>query len=220
MKIGVLGPGLMGDALATQWAQAGHEVMVAGRTAGKAARLAERLGPPARSGSMAEVADFADVVLMAIRHEGVLAALREAGAEREAFHGKTVIDCTNPVEVQEFTLTTGGATSMAEQIQTVAAGAHVVKAFNLCQAKVWQMRPPRFDGRLLAVPYCGDNGQANAIAHRLITDLGCIPVEIGPLHRARHLEAMAAIVIGLLFNGHDPYTVFNLIIPAGSEHTR
>jgi 8-hydroxy-5-deazaflavin:NADPH oxidoreductase len=31
------------------------------------------------------------------------------------------------------------------------------------------------------------------------------------LHRARHLEAMAAIVIGLLFGGYDAHTVFNLI---------
>ncbi|MGH8187966.1 MAG: NADP oxidoreductase, partial [Steroidobacteraceae bacterium] len=61
------------------------------------------------------------------------------------------------------------------------------------------------------VPYCGEDAAAKGIVSKLIADLGCRPIDIGPLHRARHLEAMAAIVIGLLFSGYDPHTVFNLI---------
>lgn len=106
---------------------------------------------------------------------------------------------------------------MAEGIQAAAAGAAVVKAFNLCQAAVWRMQPPTFDGRPLAVPYCGDATDSKMIAAKLIADLGCRPVDIGPLHRARHLEAMAAIVIGLLLGGYDPHTVFNLITPTDAR---
>lgn len=39
MKIGILGPGATGDALATQWVTAGHEVMIASRTPEQAIAL-------------------------------------------------------------------------------------------------------------------------------------------------------------------------------------
>ncbi|MEU4834966.1 NAD(P)-binding domain-containing protein [Streptosporangium sp. NPDC023615] len=216
MKIGVLGAGLMSDALATRWVEAGHEVLIAGRTPERAALLAERIGAGARHGTPREAAGFGDVVLVAIRHEGVLSTLRDAGAAEGAFQGKTIIDCNNPVEVEDFTLVTPAGTSLAERIQDLATGSNVVKAFNLCQARVWEMRPPAFDGRPLAVPFAGDDAGSAALARTLIADLGCVPVRIGPLHRARHLEAMAAVVIGLLFGGADPYTVFNLITPAAA----
>jgi len=209
MRIGVIGPGAMGEALAGRWLEARHELVLAGRSRTKAAALAAKLG--AQHGSFADALTHGDVILLAVRHEGVYATLRDAGAERGAFHGKTIIDCSNPVETKEFTLVTRGAESMAERIQQIAQGATVVKAFNLCHATVWQMRPPQFDGRSLAVPYCGDANGSKLIVHRLIADLGCRPIDIGALHRARHLEAMATIVIGLLFRGYDKRTVFNLI---------
>lgn len=207
MRIGVVGPGLMGEALATQWARAGHEVVISGRTPAKARALAERIGPRARHGSIAEAVAFGEVVLPALRHEGVLSTIRDSGAD---WRGKVVVDCTNPVEVEGFTLVTGSGPSMAEEIRR-ATGGRVVKAFNLCQASVWEMRPPVFDGRPLAVPLCGDDEEANAVVGRLVADLGCTPVPIGPLRQARHLEAMAAIVIGLLWRGADSRTVFNLV---------
>ena len=99
---------------------------------------------------------------------------------------------------------------MAQEIE-LATGGHVVKAFNLCQAHVWQMEPPIFDNRRLAVPYCGDHSAALDMTRQLIADLGGEPLPIGDLRHAHHLEAMAAIVISLLFGGRDPYTVFNLV---------
>jgi hypothetical protein len=38
-------------------------------------------------------------------------------------------------------------------------------------------------------------------------------MRLGPLLFARHLEAMAAIVISRLFGGEDPHAVFNWIRP-------
>jgi predicted dinucleotide-binding enzyme len=47
----------------------------------------------------------------------------------------------------------------------------------------------------------------------LIEDIGCQAEDIGDLKYARLLEPAAAIVIKLLFSGHDAYTVLNLIKP-------
>ncbi|MGC4815295.1 NADPH-dependent F420 reductase [Micromonospora sp. DT228] len=205
MKIGVLGAGVMADALGTRWAAAGHELMIAGRTAVKADALARKWG--ARAGSFEEVAEFGDIALIAVLYQGMTATLAEIG---DGLRGKPIVDCNNPVEIEHFTLVTEPGRSMAQQIES-ATGGHVVKAFNLCEAHVWQMEPPVFDNRRLVVPYCGEHFAALDMTRQLITDLGGEPLLIGDLRHAHHLEAMAAIVISLLFGGRDPYTVFNLV---------
>lgn len=131
-------------------------------------------------------------------------------AAGNALRGKTIIDCTNPIEVEHLTLTTPPGESLAEHIER-ATGGHVVKAFNLCQASVWRLDPPVFDGRPLPVPFRGDDETALGRTEELITALGCVPVRVGDLRHARHVEAMAAITISLLFSGRDPHTVFNLV---------
>jgi 8-hydroxy-5-deazaflavin:NADPH oxidoreductase len=209
MRIGILGAGLMAGALGEQWAKAGHDLMIAGRTPSRADALARRIG--ARSGTLREAAGFGEIVRLAVRHEGVESTLREAGAEQGTLTGKTVIDCNNPVEVERFTLVTPPGTSLAEQIELTAVGSHVVKAFNLSMYVVWEMAPPRFDDRPLVVPICGENTEAKAQTADLIAALGAQPVDLGGRQFAGHLEAMAAVVISLLASGRDPYTVFNLV---------
>jgi 8-hydroxy-5-deazaflavin:NADPH oxidoreductase len=205
MRIGLIGAGAMAEALGGRWAATGHELMITSRTVARAELLAARLG--ARTGSVPEVAAFADVVLLGVLHDDMPAALESIGDE---LRGKTIIDCNNPVEVERFTLTSTPGESMAQQIAR-STGGHVVKAFNLCWSGVWELDPPVFDGRLLAVPYCADEPAAAAAASTLIADLGAHPLPVGDLRQAHHLEAMAAVIIKLLNSGHSPYTVFNLV---------
>jgi predicted dinucleotide-binding enzyme len=205
MRIGIFGAGIMADALGTRWVAAGHDVMIAGRTAEKAKALADKWG--ARAGSFHDVAEFADVALIAVLYQGMASTLAEIG---EGLRGKVILDCNNPVETDGFTLATHPGRSMAQQIEQ-ATGGKVVKAFNLCHARVWEMQPPMFDGRRLVVPYCGDHPEGHEPARELITDLGAEPLLVGDLRHAHHLEAMAAIVISLLFGGRDPHTVLNLV---------
>jgi predicted dinucleotide-binding enzyme len=152
---------MMTEALAGQWSRAGHEVLVGGRSPDKSAALAERIG--ARAGTLAEAAEFGDAVLLAVRCEGLADTLEQAGAVSGALAGKTVIDCGNAVDITDFSLVSWEGKSLAEQAQHLAPGSHVVKAFNLCHAKVWQMRPPVFNGSPLAVPFAGgDEGMGTA----------------------------------------------------------
>ncbi|MBQ0867555.1 NADPH-dependent F420 reductase [Streptomyces smyrnaeus] len=193
MRIGVLGTGNMADALATHWARAGHEVVVGGRDAQKARRLAERIGHGAQQGSPRTAAEFGEVVLAALPY----GAGQEVAEElRAALDGKVLLDCSNPVG-PEFGLLTGDGPSAARRLAAAAPGAHVVKAFNLCHEDVWRMRPPVFDGRPLSVPICGDDAAALALVEELVRDAGCEPVTGGGLERAGLLEATAALFIGL-----------------------
>jgi predicted dinucleotide-binding enzyme len=217
MRIGIIGAGHMATVLAAQWLAAGHEVMIGARAAERGKALAARLGPDVPHGTLRDAAGFGDAALLAIWPTDVIPALLAAGAADGTLAGRTLIDCNNPVETGSFTLTTGEV-SLAEQIARLAPGSRVVKAFNQCHADVWAMDPPRFDGRPLVVPLAGDDPAGKDLVAGLVRDMGCEPRDVGPLHRARHLEAMAAIVIGFLYGGAPTGTVFNLVTADTPDH--
>jgi predicted dinucleotide-binding enzyme len=179
MRIGIFGTGGMADALGTHWTRAGHELRVAGRS----------------TGTWAEVAAFADVVLLAVPADAVFELLPRAGSLR----GKVLVDCTNRPGPD------GGlppGTPVAARIAAAAPGAHVVKAFNLAHVDIWR-NPPK----TLTVPLCGDDPSALDAVRTLVRDIGCKPVHGGGLDRAALLEATAAFVIGLWFAGEDAQAI-------------
>jgi predicted dinucleotide-binding enzyme len=106
--------------------------------------------------------------------------------------GKVLIDCTNAIVQGEWTL---AVPEMAKDV-AAASDARVVKAFNLCPDQTWRTTP-------VAVPLCGDDPDALAIVRRLVSDIGCEPLDGGGLDRAALLEATAAVVIGLAVAGKD-----------------
>jgi 8-hydroxy-5-deazaflavin:NADPH oxidoreductase len=66
----------------------------------------------------------------------------------------------------------------------------------------------------VAVPFCGRE-EAKRIVAPLIEAVGAEPFDIGGLSQARHLEAMAIVMIQALRNGTPPRSAFNLV-PADS----
>ncbi|MGV9248597.1 NADPH-dependent F420 reductase [Streptomyces sp. NPDC003710] len=217
MRIGVLGTGNMADALATHWVRAGHEVIIGGRDAHKAARLAKRIGGSAEPAGLRAAAESGrEVVLAALPFGAGVDVARDLHA---ALEGKVLLDCSNPLG-PGFRLLTEGGPSAAQQLAAAAPGAHVVKAFNLCHEDVWRMRPPVFGGRPLAVPICGDEETALVRVRELVQDVGCEPVAGGGLERAGLLEATAALFIALwVGEGADAQAIAPpLAYAAGPSH--
>jgi len=203
MRIGILGTGLMADALGGQWVKAGHDVFVGGRSPDRAATLADRIG--AAHGSLREATAFGEVVLLAVP---AAAAVDTVSSLAQDLAARILVDCTNAVDHKDFTLANP---AMAETISDHAKGAHVVKAFNLAADSVWRTAPHDFEGRALGVPICGDDPDAVARVAVLARDLGCEPVPAGGLVRARLLEATAAFAIGVWVSGGDTRTLFPTI---------
>ncbi|MEO3765698.1 NAD(P)-binding domain-containing protein [Streptomyces sp. B8F3] len=209
MRIGVLGTGAMADALAGAWARAGHDVLVGGRNAAKAAELAERVG--GRAGSPRAAAGFGPAVLLAVPYTALADALRRAGAGEGVLRGRTVVDCTNALDTATMEpdpdLLAGGP-SAARRIAGLAGGAHVVKAFNLAPADVWRRSRPGPGDTRVAVPLCGDDEDALAVVRTLVREAGGEPLDGGGLDRAGLLEAAAALAAGLWRQGRQPREVF------------
>lgn len=212
MRIGVIGAGQMATALGRGWVKAGHEVLIGGRSTQRAADAAERIGPGTRHGDLRQAAQFGEVTLVAVSGTAVVDAVRQAGGEDGALAGRPLIDCSNAVAPTAFTGPAPGAfvlaeDAVAERIAGVAAGAHVVKAFNVCAAEIWAGADRRYEGRPLGVPLCGDDPDALRTVATLVADLGGEPVLAGGLDRARYLEGLAVFAMGLWFAGYDARAV-------------
>jgi hypothetical protein len=94
MKIGVLGSGDVAKVLASGFGKHGHDVMVGTRDRTKLTDWSAQ-NPRGRTGSFAETANFAEVVVLAVKGTAAGDALRSAGAKN--LLRKLVIDATNPI---------------------------------------------------------------------------------------------------------------------------
>ncbi|MGW0805862.1 NADPH-dependent F420 reductase [Nonomuraea sp. NPDC002799] len=243
MRIGILGAGGMADALGTQWARAGHEVMVSGRDPGRT--VAQAAAMRAAAGAKADVGTGSAVgsqagsetgsqagtaAGVAVSVEGgtwveaaefgevVVVAVREAGLGDVLSGAGAALRGKPLIDVTNAAAPDryDAARPLAWRIRDLSGG-HVVKAFNLCHVDVWRMTPPVFDGRALAVPLCGDDAAALEAARTLVADLGCTPVNGGGLDRAPQLEATAAFMIGLWFGGADAQAVLPPLVSSGTH---
>src|SRR5687768_4841231 len=95
MKVGVVGSGAVGEALANGFLKHGHQVMRGSRTPDKLASWASGAGSRASVGTMAETAAYGEVVVLAVKGTAAGDAVKACG---DALAGKTVIDTTNPID--------------------------------------------------------------------------------------------------------------------------
>lgn len=213
MKIGILGSGVVAQALGAGLRRKGHDVMLG---TSNAARLADWLAKSGGvvAGSMGDAAAFGDVVVLAVKGTAAIAALRSGGAQ--ALAGKTVIDATNPIAdkppingvLQFFT---GPNESLLEQLQAAFPDVRFVKAFNSVGNAF--MVDPRFEGGAPTMFVAGNDDQAKAKVTALVRELGWEPCDMGRAEAARAIEPLCMLwcIPGLLRN--DWAHAFKLVKP-------
>ncbi|WP_255198712.1 NADPH-dependent F420 reductase [Halorarius litoreus] len=193
-KIGILGSGDVGRALATGFARHGWDVLVGTRSPDELAAWAEEAGVAA--GSFADAAGYGDVAVLAVRGDAVEDVLDLAGAER--FTGTLVLDATNPLDFStgDAHLLFGGTDSLGERVQATLADAYVVKCFNTVSNA--QMVDPEFEAETPPMFICGDHTDAKAKTAEILADLGWPEVrDVGDIRSARYLEALVPLWVRL-----------------------
>jgi hypothetical protein len=198
LRIGIIGTGRIGGALARHWANAGHEVLMSSRHPEELEPLAAELGPRARAGTPREAAEFGDVVLISVPYGAMPQISNDFAA---LLDGKVVLDTGNPQERRDGPMAvpalqkgTGIAT------QEFLPGARVVRAFNCIPAESLANQSDRRPARL-AIPLAGDDAQALETALRLVDDAGFDGVVVGPLEAARHFDLGNPLAVGNLSAG-------------------
>ena len=219
MKIGMLGTGNLATTLGSAWVGAGHSIVLAGRSRNHARAAAHQIGPSASAVDASELADNADLVVVAISWSGLTEALELAGAADGKLAGKTVVDCTNPLDFATATMLPESG-SAAEHVARIAVGAHVVKALHMFAGASWPFAGSNDAAPVVAV--CGDDAAALSQAATLISDVGARPATVGGLDAARQLEEAAGFVMRVVGAGVNPrFAVPDvdpaLIAPASAE---
>jgi predicted dinucleotide-binding enzyme len=200
MRIGVLGTGMVGTAIATKLVELGHDVMMGSRAAGneKAVEWVQSVGGGAGQGTFADAAAHGELVFNCT---GGLVCLEALGAARpEDLAGKTLVDVSNPLDRSQGVpaVVLSPTDSLGEQIQRAFPEARVVKALNTVNFRV-MVDPARVPGEH-DVFVCGNDGGAKDEVVRLLESFGW-PRErirdLGDISAARGTEAYLAFWIRL-----------------------
>lgn len=211
MRIGIIGAGNVGKALARSAARAGHEVTMAAANQEHARQAASETGARAAASNRDAVKD-ADLVIVAVPADK---AGEVAAAIAPDVEGKVVIDVTNRVNVQNPAQVLDGS-SVAERIQKAMPLAKVVKAFNYAFAS--SMANPSVSGQRLDGYVAGDDAGAKQEVLEFVKSIGFRPIDAGPLAMARVLEGMALLNIMLqIKNGWPWQSGYRLVGPTGEE---
>jgi 8-hydroxy-5-deazaflavin:NADPH oxidoreductase len=183
LKIGIIGSGHVGSALAGVWAKAGNEVMLSSRHLDSDKKLAAAIGENARAGTPQEAASFGEVLLFAVPYSAFPELLKSLG---NSFKGKVVINASNPFPQRDGEIANQAREKGAGLFDAqLLPGAHVVRAFNAVGAA--RMASAHQDPGKTGMPIAGDDRKAIEVASRLIREAGFEPVVVGGLGMGKYL---------------------------------
>jgi predicted dinucleotide-binding enzyme len=209
MRFGVLGTGMVGQALARRLRELGHDVAMGAREAGneKARTFAAETGGQAMD--FAGAAAFGEIIIHATSGAHALEALGQAGAENLA--GKVLIDIANALDFSQKppVLSVVNTDSLGETIQRAFPDAHVVKTLCTVNAKV-MVDPARLPGAHV-IFLSGNDAAAKQAARDMLASFGWKEIiDLGPIESARAQEMMMPMWLRLW--GHLGTLDFNWML--------
>jgi predicted dinucleotide-binding enzyme len=193
MRIGVLGTGDVGKALAAGFLKHNHNVTIGTRDVAKLAAWGKK-NLEARIASFAEAAKFGEVIVLAVKGGAAADVLRLAGKANLA--GKPVIDTTNPIAdappvngVLNYFTTPDD--SLMERLQRECPEARFVKAFS-CVGSA-SMVDPKFKGGKPSMFVCGNDDGAKKTVAGILDQFGWEIEDMGKAEAARAIEPLAIL---------------------------
>lgn len=186
-RIAIIGTGNVGGALGQRFAELGHTIIYGSRdpTRADVRELVNASGRNASAATQREAAQQADIVVLAVPADIVEPLTSELGD----LSGRIVIDPTNPRAIADDGLRDFPFhDSNAERIQALAPDAFVVKAFSTLGS--YTMLDPSVAEGPVSVPIAGDDAGAKLAVAGLVSGIGLVPVDIGPLRYAHVLEGL------------------------------
>jgi predicted dinucleotide-binding enzyme len=191
MRIGILGSGVVGSALARGYARHGHDVRIG-------TRQPHVDGLPV--GAPREVAGEAELVILAVRGSASVDVVSGLAAELE---GKVLVDATNPLDTSTAPpgLFVGTTDSLGEQVQRAVPGARVVKAYNTVGNAL--MVDPDLPGGPPTMFVAGNDADAKTTVIEMLRATGWDVADLGGIEASRWLEAMcmAWVLYGVTSGG-------------------
>jgi predicted dinucleotide-binding enzyme len=214
MRLGVLGTGMVGNAIATKLVRLGHEVTMGSRTAvnDRAHAWVESVGGKGQAGTFSDATGFGELIFNCVAGVHTIEALEQS--RRSNLEGKVVVDVANPLDFSRGmppTLSVCNTDSLGEQIQRVFPECRVVKALNTMNCTV-MVNPSSLPGNHNAF-ICGSYDEAKADVTALLESFGWPRgriVDLGSIAAARGMEMYVALWLSLYGAVGSPH--FNIAI--------
>ncbi len=202
-KIGIIGSGIVGVTLANGFIQHGYEVMIGTNNSSKHEELKTKTNNKAAVDSFTATAQFANIIVLAVKGAVALEALQKIGNEN--LQNKTVIDATNPIAAMPpvngvLQFTTSLNQSLMEELQTALPHTNFVKAFNSVGNAF--MVNPDFGGEKPTMFICGNNELAKDEVKIILQEFGWDIEDMGKAEAARAIEPLCILwcIPGMLHN--------------------
>ena len=188
-RVGIIGAGLLGQAMARVAIRAGRSVVIANsRGPETLSSVVSALGEGASAGTVDEAA-AAGVAVIAVPWDRVPTAVHGLG-----WDGQVVIDATNDWAADDLR----GRTS-SEIVADLVAGARLVKAANTLSAEDLESDPREAGGQRV-IFISGDDADAKAKVIALLQDAGFAAIDLGDLATGGAMQQI-----------HNPLAGVNLI---------
>ncbi|MCR4369136.1 MAG: NAD(P)-binding domain-containing protein [archaeon] len=190
-RIGVIGSGEVGKALAAGFKKHGYEVKIGSRNPEKLQEYSSETGIEADTD--AQVAKYGQLIVLAVKGSEAENALDTLGIEN--IEGKTVIDTTNPIgdkapENGVINFFTSLEESLHERLQKKAPKVNFVKAFNSIGSHL--MVNPNFKEKPTMF-YCGNNKKSRDEVKEILIKFGFEPQDMGEMQAARAIEPLCIL---------------------------
>jgi predicted dinucleotide-binding enzyme len=199
MRIGIIGSGAVGRALAQGLQRHGHQVRIGTR---------QEHVDDLPVGAPAEVAAEAEMVFLSVLGS---AAVEVASALAEEIEGKVLVDTTNPLDFSSGSpaLFVGHTDSLGERVQRALPRARVVKAYNTVGNAL--MVDPQLPGGPPTMLIAGDSEDAKAEVGDLLKSTGWDVADSGGIEASRYLEPMCLAWVSLAMRSGNWNQAFKLL---------
>jgi 8-hydroxy-5-deazaflavin:NADPH oxidoreductase len=212
MKIGIIGTGMVGKALAAKLVEIGHDVMIGTRNVSQTLTRTEKDAgsnppfsewqkqhPKVRLGTFEQAAQHGEVIISATSGAAALAPLKLADAAN--LKGKILMDISNPLDFSMGmppTLSVCNTDSLGEQIQRSFPDVKVVKTLNTTNASM-MVNPRQLVGGDHTMFVSGNDAAAKSMVISYLKDwFGWKDViDLGDISTARGTEMLLPIWIRL-----------------------
>jgi len=192
-KIGIIGSGIVAQALGNGFLKHNYEVMLSSRDVSKLSAWKEKGGAKAHTGSFEDAAKYGSIIVLAVKGSVAANVIDEAGPQN--LQWKTVIDTTNPIaggppENGVLRYFTNLDESLMEQLQLRFPEIHFVKAFNSV-GNAFMVDPPFPEKPTMFT--CGNNDASKKQVHDILEQFGWEVADMGKATGARAIEPLCML---------------------------
>ena len=194
MKVGIIGSGIVGQALAKAFKEEGYQVTLGTRDPSKEELKKFTKDTEIDVATFEDVAKTGEIIVLCTKGSAAEDAINMAGIKN--FSNKVVIDTTNPISeappdngVLHFFTTLDD--SLMERIQKLIPDAKVVKAFNIVGNSF--MYKPNFPGGKPTMFICGNDDRAKTVVKDILTLFGWETEDMGTVEAARAIEPLCIL---------------------------